>query len=71
MPIYEYTCEKCNCDFEMLVTSTDDRHVTCPKCKKIAEPGMHRRIEFWQLRTRWRWWIFMSHLTCVAVAILN
>ena len=32
MPIYEYTCEKCNCDFEMLVTSTDDRHVTCPKC---------------------------------------
>jgi putative FmdB family regulatory protein len=32
MPIYEYTCEECNCDFEMLVTSTDDRHVTCPKC---------------------------------------
>jgi len=32
MPIYEYTCEECNCDFEMLVTGTDDRHVTCPKC---------------------------------------
>jgi len=33
MPIYEYTCEECHCDFEMLVTSTDDRHVTCPKCE--------------------------------------
>lgn len=32
MPIYEYKCDKCDCEFEMLLSSTDDRHVSCPKC---------------------------------------
>jgi putative FmdB family regulatory protein len=32
MPIYEYKCEKCDCDFEMLLFRSDDSGVACPKC---------------------------------------
>jgi putative FmdB family regulatory protein len=30
MPLYEYTCDQCQCDFEQLVTG--DRKPECPKC---------------------------------------
>lgn len=30
MPIYEYHCDKCSKDFEMLVFGSDE--VVCPKC---------------------------------------
>ena len=32
MPIYEYQCEECDCCFELLITSSKDRRVLCPKC---------------------------------------
>jgi putative FmdB family regulatory protein len=32
MPIFEYHCEGCGCDFEQLVLSSAER-VTCPKCQ--------------------------------------
>ena len=32
MPIYEYKCDACNCDFEVLTFSSEDENVTCPKC---------------------------------------
>ncbi|HVT87822.1 MAG TPA: zinc ribbon domain-containing protein [Tepidisphaeraceae bacterium] len=33
MPIYEYTCEKCNEHFEKLVRSIQNAEtVSCPKC---------------------------------------
>ncbi len=31
MPIYEYHCERCGCDFERLVRSFDSA-VVCPEC---------------------------------------
>lgn len=34
MPIYEYHCETCQDDFEVLVrTSADRDHVACPSCE--------------------------------------
>jgi len=44
MPIYEYKCNKCGEDFEMLVFG--NKPVVCPKCtaeditKKISSFGM-------------------------------
>jgi putative FmdB family regulatory protein len=32
MPIYEYRCEKCDCQFEQLVSSGEKKPVICPKC---------------------------------------
>jgi putative FmdB family regulatory protein len=33
MPIYEYTCKKCNKIFETLVLSSDDvKGIQCPEC---------------------------------------
>ncbi|MFQ6034545.1 MAG: zinc ribbon domain-containing protein [Sedimentisphaerales bacterium] len=31
MPIYEYRCQQCDADFELLVRSSRDK-VKCPKC---------------------------------------
>ena len=32
MPIYEFHCEKCQRDSELLVRSTEWRGTTCPHC---------------------------------------
>ena len=41
MPIYEYHCDACDCDFEEWHRHADDiQSVSCPKCKK----GAHRVI---------------------------
>ncbi len=32
MPIYEFHCEKCERDSEILVRSTDWKGTTCPHC---------------------------------------
>lgn len=32
MPIYEYHCEKCDCEFEYLMLSDRDPAPTCPTC---------------------------------------
>jgi putative FmdB family regulatory protein len=45
MPIYEYQCEACRRDFELLVRSGED--VTCPHCggrrlvKQFSVPAAH------------------------------
>ncbi len=31
MPIYEYRCEACECDFEVLTIRSEEENVTCPK----------------------------------------
>jgi len=43
MPIYEYTCTKCDHAFEKLVFSSDNAKVACPKCgsgqaKRLLSP---------------------------------
>ena len=47
MPIYEYFCEKCQCQFELLVLSSDDSSPECPACcghnvKKLISAGSFR-----------------------------
>ncbi|MGA2180159.1 MAG: zinc ribbon domain-containing protein [Verrucomicrobiota bacterium] len=39
MPIYEFHCEKCERDSEILVRSSDWKGTTCPHCgsKKLAK----------------------------------
>lgn len=40
MPIYEYRCEECSNQFEIIVTSSSDKGETaCPKCssKKVKK----------------------------------
>ncbi len=32
MPIYEYTCKKCENCFDILVFSSDEEPVACPDC---------------------------------------
>jgi putative FmdB family regulatory protein len=32
MPIYEYLCETCQCEFEKLVIGSNDQAVQCPSC---------------------------------------
>ena len=37
MPIYQYKCEKCTCEFEQRKSfSEESNHVTCPECGKRA-----------------------------------
>jgi len=36
MPIFEYRCKKCQCEFESFVLSAHDREgIQCPKCGDI------------------------------------
>lgn len=44
MPIYEYHCENCDYDFELLQGINESHSATCPTCnkkakKKISIPG--------------------------------
>ena len=34
MPIYEYKCEKCNHELELIQKLSDEPLVICPECKK-------------------------------------
>jgi len=39
MPIYEYKCKTCGCDFEKLVAVSSEDQINCPQCAsdKIAK----------------------------------
>ena len=38
MPLYEYVCSNCGCEFELLRSlSKAGEEATCPKCHKPAE----------------------------------
>ena len=37
MPLYEYRCEKCNEEFEVLRRINDEEEVRCPKCDEPAK----------------------------------
>ena len=36
MPTYQYLCPKCNCEFELRQSFSDESMVTCPKCQNGA-----------------------------------
>ncbi len=41
MPIYEYICTECGCQFEQLrPLSKADNTADCPKCQKKSKPKM-------------------------------
>jgi putative FmdB family regulatory protein len=46
MPLYEYTCEKCDHEFELLIRSSSDEPA-CPTCgttkvvKQLSVPAAH------------------------------
>ncbi len=46
MPLYEYTCEKCNNEFELLIRSASDKPA-CPECdatnvtRRLSVPAAH------------------------------
>jgi putative FmdB family regulatory protein len=46
MPLYEYTCDKCDSEFELLIRNSDDQAV-CPDCgttnikKLLSVPAAH------------------------------
>jgi putative FmdB family regulatory protein len=47
MPIYEYRCNSCSCQFEILVLSCSDPEPTCPGCEgkdveKLMSAGCFR-----------------------------
>jgi putative FmdB family regulatory protein len=38
LPIYQYKCDKCFCEFDIRKSFSDDsNHVTCPECGGKAE----------------------------------
>lgn len=45
MPIYEYSCTSCNCDFEALIRNSEQPH--CPECgtknieRRLSVPAAH------------------------------
>jgi putative FmdB family regulatory protein len=46
MPIYEYTCDKCDREFELLIRTDSDKPL-CPECgttkviKRLSVPAAH------------------------------
>ena len=42
MPLYEYTCRKCEHSFETLVTARTAAAVACPKCESDRSGPTHR-----------------------------
>ena len=38
MPLYEYVCDECNTQFEVLRSASDTEEVTCPECDAQACP---------------------------------
>ncbi|MCK4331041.1 MAG: zinc ribbon domain-containing protein [Dehalococcoidia bacterium] len=47
MPIYEYRCPKCNCQFELLrPISKADEGAPCPECKHAARRIFSRFASF-------------------------
>jgi len=43
MPLYEYRCQECGCEFEELINANDDTNfIACKKCSKPAERQISR-----------------------------
>ena len=55
MPIYEYHCSKCGCDFEELVMSSSEK-IKCPECKSAKVKKQMSRVEFQKRRQ-----LFVQH----------
>lgn len=37
MPLYDYQCKKCNCEFEEVQKIEDRYNVPCPKCGRKSD----------------------------------
>ena len=48
MPIYEYKCEKCSCEFELLRSVKEDGGAPCPKCQGHSPRVFSRMSYIWK-----------------------
>ena len=48
MPIYEYKCEKCSCEFELLRSVKEDGGAPCPECQGHSPRVFSRMSYIWK-----------------------
>lgn len=53
MPIYEYRCDKCGHDLEVLQRTSDEPRRECPKCK---EPALRKLVSAAGFRLKGTGW---------------
>ena len=53
MPIYEYQCEDCGHQLEVMQRMSDDRLTTCPSCNKEALKKLISKVGFQLKGTGW------------------
>ena len=53
MPIYEYQCQDCDHEFEVMQRMSDDLLTTCPMCKKEGLKKLISRVGFQLKGTGW------------------
>lgn len=46
MPLYEYKCNKCDEEFEMMIGLTETKKPSCPKCKSKSVNKVFSRCIF-------------------------
>ena len=53
MPIYEYQCQNCGHEFEVMQRMSDDLLTTCPECKQESLKKLISRVGFQLKGTGW------------------
>ena len=48
MPLYEYKCPACGCEFEVKQGYNDSAIVRCPKCKGTARRVISAIPHYWK-----------------------
>lgn len=55
MPIYEFVCQACSCEFEKIQTFSDTAVPTCPRCqntqvqRQMGRPAIHFKGSGWYI----------------------
>ncbi|MCB0044276.1 MAG: zinc ribbon domain-containing protein [Caldilineaceae bacterium] len=55
MPIYEFVCPNCGCEFEKIVSFSDTATPVCPQCgeqhveRQVSRPAIHFKGSGWYI----------------------
>ena len=55
MPIYEFSCQNCNAEFEIVLSFSDSTMPVCPKCassnvqRLLSRPAIHFKGSGWYI----------------------